>query len=49
VLFVGLKRGCVIGKHARESFKKTKFQANKLLELIHTDIYGPITLAFFEG
>ena len=36
--------GCVLGKHARNSFqKKAEFRAKKPLELVHTDICGPIT------
>ena len=36
--------GCVIGKQARNSFpRKVEFRARRCLELIHTDICGPIT------
>jgi transposase InsO family protein len=41
--------GCVVGKHARNSFGNAKFRAKKPLELIHTDICGPITPTSFEG
>jgi GAG-pre-integrase domain len=41
--------GCVVGKHMRDSFGKAKFRAKKHLELIHTDICGPITPASFGG
>ena len=35
---------CVIGKQTRNSFQKTAiYRATKLLELVHTDICGPIT------
>jgi hypothetical protein len=35
--------GCVIGKHPMSSFPKVaEYQANKPLELVHTNIYGPI-------
>jgi GAG-pre-integrase domain len=34
---------CVIGKHSRNSFPKmTECRAKKPLELVHTDICGPI-------
>jgi hypothetical protein len=34
---------CVIGKHPRSSFPKVaEYQAKKPLELVHTDICGPI-------
>ncbi|KAJ3691578.1 hypothetical protein LUZ61_020742 [Rhynchospora tenuis] len=36
--------GCVLGKHPRSSFpKEASYRAKKPLELIHTDICGPIT------
>jgi transposase InsO family protein len=41
--------GCVVGKHARDSFGNAKFRAKKPLELIHTNIYGLITPASFGG
>ena len=40
--------GCVIAKHARNSFGKAKYRAKKPLELIHTDICGPITPGSFS-
>ena len=41
---------CVLSKHARNSFqKKAKFWAKQSLELIHTNICGPITLESFSG
>jgi transposase InsO family protein len=34
----------VLGKHPRNSFpKEASYRAKKVLELVHTDIYGPIT------
>jgi GAG-pre-integrase domain len=41
--------GCVIGKHTRRQFGKSKFSATRPLELIHTDICGPIALGSFSG
>ncbi|KAJ4813156.1 polyprotein [Rhynchospora pubera] len=36
--------GCVLGKHPKSSFpKEASYRAKKPLELIHTDICGPIT------
>jgi GAG-pre-integrase domain/Integrase core domain len=41
---------CVLGKQARTSFqKKIEYQAKHTLELIHTDICGPITPESFSG
>lgn len=37
--------GCALGKHARKSFpKKAKWRASKALELIHSDICGPMRM-----
>jgi transposase InsO family protein len=39
-----LCEGCVLGKHPRNSFpKESSYRAKKVLELVHTDICGPIT------
>jgi transposase InsO family protein len=41
---------CVLGKHLRHSFqKKAEYQITDHLALIHTDIYGLITLESFSG
>jgi GAG-pre-integrase domain len=40
--------GCVIGKQTRRSFEKSQYQAKRPLELIYTDICGPITLGSFS-
>jgi Integrase core domain/GAG-pre-integrase domain len=40
--------GCVIGKQTRRQFGKSKFSATRPLELIHTDICGPITPGSFN-
>ncbi|KAI0494646.1 hypothetical protein KFK09_024787 [Dendrobium nobile] len=41
---------CIFGKHARNSFqKKVEYRASNILELVHTDICGPITPESFSG
>ncbi|WVY91926.1 hypothetical protein V8G54_037440 [Vigna mungo] len=41
---------CVIGKQARTSFpRSSEYRAKKQLELIHTDLCGPITPESFSG
>jgi transposase InsO family protein len=41
--------GCVIGKQTRRQFGKSKYSATRPLELIHTDICGPITPGSYSG
>jgi hypothetical protein len=39
-----LCEGCVLGNHPRNYFpKEASYRAKKVLELVHTDIYGSIT------
>ena len=46
----GICEGCIIGKYSRASFPKESFhQARRPLQLIHTDICGPITPTSFGG
>nr|KYP41492.1 Retrovirus-related Pol polyprotein from transposon TNT 1-94 [Cajanus cajan] len=41
--------GCVFGKQARTNFqKKAEYRARRSLELVHTDICGPITSKSFS-
>ncbi|KAI3509130.1 hypothetical protein L1887_24156 [Cichorium endivia] len=42
--------GCVLGKHTRESFpNESTWRATKPLELVHTDICGPMKTPSFGG
>eukprot|EP01018_Ginkgo_biloba_P029855 Gb_06978 [translate_table: standard] len=34
--------GCIYGKQHRDSFPMSKFKAREPLELVHTDLYGPM-------
>ncbi|RDY09484.1 hypothetical protein CR513_06137, partial [Mucuna pruriens] len=44
-----LCEACLLGKHARRSFpKEAKSRANEPLQLMHTDICGPIDLPSFS-
>ena len=41
---------CLVGKQRRLPFPKTtKYRAVEALELVHGDLYGPITLATPDG
>ena len=45
-----LCRNCIAGKHHRTSFpKNSAFRATEPLELIHMDIYGPISPSTLGG
>ena len=42
--------GCALGKHSRDAFpKETKWRVALPLELIHTDIYGPMQTSTKSG
>ena len=41
--------GCVLGKHHREMFEKGKaWCAKEPLQLIHSDIFGPLEVPYFR-
>ncbi|GBP78467.1 Retrovirus-related Pol polyprotein from transposon TNT 1-94 [Eumeta japonica] len=40
---------CLVGKQARQSFPSNGSRANGLLELVHTDVCGPIQVASIGG
>lgn len=40
---------CLLGKMTRQPFNKTGYRASKPLELVHTDLCGPITPISREG
>jgi len=43
-------KGCLLGKQHQSSFpKESTFRTSKPLQLIHTDVYGPICLSSFRG
>ena len=45
-----LCEGCALGKHSRDPFpKKSKSKSTELLELIHTDVCGPLNVASLGG
>ena len=41
--------GCALGKHHRESFPKKAWRAKAPLELVHTDVCGPMTTPTHAG
>ncbi|KAD1131218.1 hypothetical protein E3N88_43246 [Mikania micrantha] len=40
---------CVLGKHARKSFSKSTWRATKPLEMVHSDICGPMKTPTING
>ncbi|KAJ7971537.1 Retrovirus-related Pol polyprotein from transposon TNT 1-94 [Quillaja saponaria] len=44
-----LCEACLLGKHARKSFPKEATRATEPLQLIHTDVCGPIKPCSFEA
>lgn len=37
---------CVLGKHSRKPFNEPGKRASRILELVHSDVCGPITVSF---
>ena len=42
-------KGCMIGKNTRKSFFSSKSRANDILELVHSDICGPMSCPSLSG
>eukprot|EP00253_Pinus_taeda_P026485 PITA_26485 len=46
----GVCSGCVLGKHHRDSFeKRASWHASAPLQLVHSDLCGPLPVASFSG
>ena len=45
---VGLWKNCQIGKMGKTSFKRKKYQSKDLLEIMHTDLCGPIRIESYN-
>lgn len=41
--------GCVLGKHSKQPFHDSNFRACRKLELIHSDLCGPLPIPFATG
>ena len=44
---VGLCKNCQIGKMGRTSFKGKNYQSKDILEIVHTDLCGPIGIEIY--
>jgi hypothetical protein len=46
----GVCSGCVLGKHHRDSFeKRASWHASAPLQLVHSDLCGPLPVVSFSG
>ena len=46
---VGLCKNCQIGKMGKTSFKRKNYQSKDILEIVHTDLCGPIGVESYSG
>ena len=46
---VGLWKNCQIGKMRKTSFKSKNYQSEEVLEIVHTDLCGPIGIESYSG
>ena len=46
---VGLCKNCQIGKMGKTSFKRKNYQSEDILEIVHTDLCGPIGVESYSG
>ena len=46
---VGLCKNCQIGKMEKTSFKSKNYQSEDILEIVHTDLCGPIGIESYSG
>ena len=42
-------KGCLLGKNAKKSFPHSSSKSEEILELIHSDIYGPMSSPSLNG
>ena len=42
-------KGCLLGKNTKKSFSSSNNRSQKILELIHSDICGPMSSPSFSG
>ena len=46
---VGLCKNCQIGKMGKTGFKSQNYQSKYVLEIVHTDLCGPIGIESYSG
>jgi hypothetical protein len=45
----GICKGCALGKNAKRSFPSSDNRSKGILDLVHTDLCGPMTVSSFSG
>jgi hypothetical protein len=45
----GVCKGCALGRHAKKSFSNSSSRSKGILDLIHSDICGPMTSPSMSG
>ena len=45
----GVCRGCALGKNTKVSFPKSESRSKGILDLVHSDLCGPMTVTSLGG
>jgi hypothetical protein len=45
----GVCRGCALGKNAKDSFPRSESRSKGILDLIHSYVSGPMSVASVQG
>ena len=45
----GICKGCALGKNTKKSFPRSKYRSKGILDLIHSNICGPMSSLFLSG
>jgi hypothetical protein len=45
----GVCRGCTLGKHAKATFPSNEHKSKEILDLLHSDVCGPMLVASVIG
>ena len=45
----GVCRGCFLGKNTKGSFSNSESRSKEILDLVHSDLCGPMTVALLGG
>ena len=45
----GVCRGCALGKNAKASFPSSENRSKGILDLLHSDVSGPMSIASLQG